>query len=155
MTKSEMRRRPSSRLLIIDPSERILLFRFVYRDGPLAGKAYWATPGGGVDEGETFEQAACRELFEETGVQRSDVGQQVAQLQYVLPLPDGEQVLADERYFLVRVSDDRLSQEQWTSLEKKMIADHRWWSIRELASTSETVFPESLVSILSASERVG
>jgi len=65
-------------------------------------------------------------LFEETGIKRSDVGQQVAELQHVLPLPDGEQVLADERYFVVCVSDDRIAKDQWTLLEKEVIAEHRW-----------------------------
>ena len=148
-----MRRRPSSRLLILDSRDRILLFRFVYRDGPLAGKVYWATPGGAVDEGETFEQAACRELFEETGIERSDVGRQMAERQYVLPLPDGEQVLADERFFLVRVSDSNISQGHLLPLEQKLIADYRWWTRSDLSATSETIFPENLLAILPATEK--
>jgi NUDIX domain len=57
-----MRHRPSARLLILDGAGKILLFRFVHKKGALAGQDYWATPGGGVEEGETFEQAAIREL---------------------------------------------------------------------------------------------
>ena len=60
--------RPTSRWLIVDGQGRVLLFRFDYADGPLAGTAFWATPGGGCDPGETYADAACRELFEETGV---------------------------------------------------------------------------------------
>lgn len=94
-----MRRRPSSRLLVIDPDSRVLLFRFVHDYGPLAGQTYWATPGGGVEEGESFADAARRELFEETGIRVDDVGQHVAEREFVLQLLDGEYVTAEERFF--------------------------------------------------------
>ena len=59
--------RPTARWLILDGQGRVLLFHFVFSDGPLSGTAFWATPGGGADSGETYEDAARRELFEETG----------------------------------------------------------------------------------------
>ena len=45
--------RPSSRLLILDRHNRLLLFKFAHRSGPLAGQTFWATPGGGLDPGES------------------------------------------------------------------------------------------------------
>ena len=55
--------RPTARLLVVDPDERVLLFSSA--DG--AGGTWWFTPGGGVHRGETVHQAAVRELSEETG----------------------------------------------------------------------------------------
>ena len=143
-----MRHRPSARLLVLDSAGRILLFRFVHKTGPLAGEDYWATPGGAVEEGETFEQAAIRELEEETGVRVETVGAQVARSEFVLQLPDGERVLADERFFLIAVDIETLSRDGWTTLEAEVIADHRWWTSEELTNTSETVWPKNLPAIL-------
>jgi 8-oxo-dGTP diphosphatase len=90
--------------LIIEPAGRVLLFRFVFKKGALAGEDYWATPGGGVEEGETFEQAAIRELRKETGIRVESVGPQVGQREFVLQLSDGEHVVADERISTSRSS---------------------------------------------------
>jgi len=145
-----MRRRPSARLLILDPVGRVLLFRFVHKTGALAGQDYWATPGGAVEDGETFEQAAIRELEEETGIRRDEVGPQVERREFVLQLPDGERVMADERFFLVAARNEALSRAGWTADEAEVMAEHRWWSVRELACTSQTVWPENLLVMLDA-----
>src|ERR1700732_3672297 len=143
-----MRRRPSSRLLIIDRNNRVLLFRFMFKRGPLTGQNYWATPGGALEAGESFADAARRELFEETGILRDAVGQQVADGEFAFQLHDGEYVMAEERFFLVRVADQSLSRDHWTPIEIEVMTDHRWWSVEELEAMYETVFPQTLAAIL-------
>lgn len=114
-----MRRRLSARFLIVDQAGRVLLFRFVDARGPLSGQDFWGTPGGGVEDGETLEQAALRELQEETGLRRESVGPEIARREVALQLPDGEHVLQDERFFLVRVVDNALSQEGRTGFGRR------------------------------------
>ena len=61
--ESALESRRSARLMIVSPGARLLLFR--YEDEHQA--AFWATPGGELLTGESFVDAAQRELFEETG----------------------------------------------------------------------------------------
>jgi 8-oxo-dGTP pyrophosphatase MutT (NUDIX family) len=140
-----MRRRDSARLLILNSDGHLLLFHFDHGKG----QTFWATPGGGLDEGETFEQAAIRELFEETGIEVARVDPPVFQRQLVFPLPDsGEQVVSEERFFLIETHDTTLSRESWTELEVEVMTEHKWWSRAELAETDATVYPDNLPTIL-------
>jgi 8-oxo-dGTP diphosphatase len=50
--------------LLVDEQERILLA--LWNEG---ARPAWTLPGGGVEQGETPEQAAVREVCEETGVE--------------------------------------------------------------------------------------
>lgn len=148
---ASLRRRPSARLLVLDPDLNLLLFRFVHKDGPMAGADFWATPGGGVEPGESFAEAAIRELREETGIVVTGVGDSIATRDFELRLPDGERVWAQEQFFIVRAADRALTCDDWTALEREVMADHRWWSAAELAATTATVWPETLPEMLRAS----
>ncbi|MFM0061819.1 NUDIX hydrolase [Paraburkholderia aspalathi] len=143
-----MRERPSTRLLITTPERRVLLFRFVHRTGVLAGKVYWATPGGGVEHGETFAEAALRELREETGICEAQISGPASRREVALQLPDGERVLAVEQYFAVQTDTESISHEGWTAQECEVMADHRWWSREELSATTETIYPDKLIEML-------
>lgn len=65
-----------------------------------------------------------------------------------MKLPDGESVIADERYFIVRMDKVAPDQAAWSALEMEVMKQHRWWTPEELAQTDEIVFPENLLEIL-------
>lgn len=138
----------SSRLLVIDEKGCVLLFKFVFKEGPLAGTEFWATPGGELHTDESFEEAARRELYEETGIQIDKSGNHFLERQFELLLPTGERVNAIERYFTVRTNRSNLDAKNQTLEEREILVNHKWWDIDELHSTSDKIYPEDIVDIL-------
>ncbi|WP_024276727.1 NUDIX domain-containing protein [Xanthobacter sp. 126] len=140
--------RPAARLLVLDGADRLLLFRFAYAEGALAGNVYWAPPGGGLEPGETYAEAACRELLEETGLAIAHPGPVVARRTVSFVMPDGRRVRSDERYFLVRAPDLVVSSAGWSEDERKALVGHAWWKRQALAALAEQVWPDDLCIML-------
>ena len=77
-----MRVRQGARVVLLDDAQRLLLFKFqdatmVVPSRPLPSDTFWVTVGGGLEAGETFEDAARREVWEETGIREFDLGEWV------------------------------------------------------------------------------
>jgi 8-oxo-dGTP pyrophosphatase MutT (NUDIX family) len=138
-----LRLRRAARLIVLDPETRALMFRFDVPGRP----PFWVTAGGECDPGESFEDAARRELFEETGIV-AQPGPQIARMTPEFITVEGEPVQADERFFLVRVTDTAVSTAGHTALEQQLMTQHRWFTLEELESWHEAVFPVDLAAMI-------
>jgi 8-oxo-dGTP pyrophosphatase MutT (NUDIX family) len=139
----QRRIRRAARVLVTDARDRLLLFRFTF-----GGRAaFWATPGGECDPGESFEAAARRELFEETGLD-CDPGIAIAERGNDFVTAEGEPVTADERYFRVRVPVCDIATHGHTELERRIMLQHRWFTPAELADWPEAIFPPEILDLL-------
>lgn len=139
--------RPAARILLTDPAGRVLLFRFTPDDRP----PFWCTPGGALDPGESYPDAARRELFEETGLDL-DCGDEVARRQVDFTTIEGVEVTADERYFAVATSVTDIACHGHTALERRVMREWRWFTPDELAAHDEPVFPQDLRALLAPTE---
>ena len=71
-----MRLRECVRALICDPGFHVLLVNFDWAGLNLQG-GVWATPGGGVEPGETRLEALQREMVEEIGLEVDSLGPEI------------------------------------------------------------------------------
>ena len=142
--------RKAARVLLIDALDRILL-QFFSRDGGATG--VWITPGGAVEDGESHEEAALRELEEEVGLRDVALGPCVWSRSFVLRL-DEYHFEQRELFYVCRVEAHDVSgfvieDEE----ERRVTTEQRWWSREEIAAATHyrfgpTALSELLIEIL-------
>ncbi len=131
--------RHAARVVLLDRHDRILLFLC---QEPGSDVAFWITPGGGLEGDETHEQAAARELFEETGLNDVAIGPCVWTRSHTFPWL-GKLYRQHERFFLVRVDGHEVDNASHTEGEKLALIDHRWWSAQAIRQATDRSFAPS------------
>jgi 8-oxo-dGTP pyrophosphatase MutT (NUDIX family) len=139
--------RRAARILLLDAQARVLLFHG--SDPARPEHRYWFTPGGGLNEGESYAQGAARELFEETGlrVSAAELGEPVWRETTEFPF-DGSWYRQEQEFFLLRVDEWGVDTTGFDQIERDSIDTHRWWSPQELLTTSEKYYPRELPTLL-------
>jgi 8-oxo-dGTP pyrophosphatase MutT (NUDIX family) len=146
--------RVAARVVLLDPEDTFLLIRSHDPDRP-DGPTWWHVPGGGLDAGETVEQAAQREIAEEVGVVLDAVGPCVGTRTTRFTF-GGLPYVQAESFFVVRLpARVEVSAVSWTDVEKRATLDWRWWSVADLGTTLDTVYPSGLADLVSGWLRTG
>ncbi|MFC7440527.1 NUDIX hydrolase [Laceyella putida] len=143
--------RPAARIVLLNEQSRLLLFKmedqFVISETNPDGRPVWFTVGGGLEEGETYEAAAKRELWEETGLKDVEWGPFVW-IREVDVVFKGELTRFVEHYRIARMKGTEIHLNHLTVEEKQGYLTHHWWSIDELRESTELIFPKKLAELL-------
>jgi 8-oxo-dGTP pyrophosphatase MutT (NUDIX family) len=139
------------RLVVLDTEGRLLLFHTRDPCHPDLG-TWWELPGGGIEPGETYRDAAVRELREETGI--------VAAYSQIVPPAWRRRAsfrhrqarrLQDELVVTVRLAmpGPGIDESRRLDYEKEDYFGYRWWPVPEvLSSSSERFYPGKLPALL-------
>jgi 8-oxo-dGTP pyrophosphatase MutT (NUDIX family) len=86
---------------------------------------WWAAPGGGLERAETHEEAARREVREETGLDLQNLGPWIWTREHVFRF-EGGLYRQKERYFLAKVPVFQPDPKLLSSEEASVLRGLRW-----------------------------
>jgi double-stranded uracil-DNA glycosylase len=140
--------RDAVRGLVVDDAGRTLLTRFDFRHGSI-----WTPPGGGVEAGETDDQAIRRELREELGLREVEIGPLLWTRTHWFAEMEGWGGQTERHYF---VQTPHFEPAPEIDLAAEDVAEIRWFAVDELdgVATAPRSLPELLPELLAHGPRV-
>jgi 8-oxo-dGTP pyrophosphatase MutT (NUDIX family) len=140
--------RRAARVVLVGSTGRVLLLHGYDVHDPSI--AWWFTVGGGLDGDEDERAAAVREVREETGLV---IGRDVLVGPVAVREPSfpyfGQACRQREAIFFAGLDGEpAISGDGWTDVERASVDRWRWWSLEQLDTTAETVYPPGLTGLV-------
>ena len=131
--------RAVARVLVLDNQNRLLLLQAVHAAD---GYTFWTAPGGGLDPGESFEEAARRELLEETGLDLP-IDRWVWTRRHIFTW-NGRPSDQYERFFVARTEETEIR----PTKQDGHVIGYRWWTFSQILSSRDEFAPARLAELL-------
>ncbi|HEV8081718.1 MAG TPA: NUDIX domain-containing protein [Chitinophagaceae bacterium] len=125
--------------LVKNKSGEILL---IFRRGK------WDLPKGKIDEGETLEECAIREVQEETGIQKLKIVSKI-NITYHTYIEFGKHILKESHWYLMNA----MEQEEFIPQVEEDITEINWVKKEDLKKYITNTFP-TIVSVLQNVEKI-
>lgn len=112
-------------------------------------KRFWCTIGGGIERNETIEQAALREILEETGIEETaiELGPIVWHNKIDLVLK-GKLTQFDELYIVAKTHIYDVALLKPTQDEQAVVKKLQWFTLEDIKRSTEIIFPNTLAEFL-------
>ncbi|MCR6713286.1 MAG: NUDIX domain-containing protein [Demequina sp.] len=138
--------RHGARVLLLDGEGRLLLVRG--HDPHDAERSFWFTPGGGLEEAESFLEAAVRELAEETGyvLEPHELVGPVWRRTAVFDFASRPYTQHEEIFVGLLADAERRARAEasLTEDEHEALDEFAWLTQAQVANEAREVFPEVL-----------
>lgn len=138
--------RSSINIILLNPNNEILLMcaddpKTTTMEGKYHGK-FWFPIGGQIEKDETIEQAAYREIFEESGIKQDEVilGPVVWFGEFDLILA-GTPSRLKQQFIVAKTKKTKISLSNLTTEEKEVVKKVEWFSLEEIKNCKDIVYP--------------
>ena len=136
--------RKTSRVILLNSENQVLLQKVVPLESLRWHKDFiWVAPGGQIEGGESIQECAVRELYEETGISDCEFGPILWHGTHVLKL-NGVDTVFDEHFVLARIHKNYTP----NSGDDIQILEQRWWGVDDLIDNKIQTFPITLPQLL-------
>jgi 8-oxo-dGTP pyrophosphatase MutT (NUDIX family) len=145
--------RKSIKVLLLNNKKELLLIhvddpKTTSLDGTYQGP-FWCLIGGGIKPEESVQEAALREIYEETGMTKEDVtlGPVVWHASFDF-IRTGTPTHMEEQFIVAKTMNHKIEPAQLSDIEKSVIKKFKWFSLDEIKSCKEPIYPTALAQYL-------